>query len=85
MNIDEFEKDWRNMGQMEYLFKRKVKFQKFADLMIRDHEHCRFCWEKFSMYPESLQEGYCTDDIDKFWICSECFNDFKGIFEWKIV
>ena len=27
--------------------------------------------------------GYCTLD-KKYWICEDCFSDFKEIFEWEM-
>lgn len=41
------------------------------------HEHCEFCWEKaMTDIPCTF---YCTEDM-KYWICEECFNDFKEQF-----
>ena len=31
-----------------------------------------------------LHEGYCTLD-EYHWIGDKCFNDFKELFEWRIV
>ena len=45
------------------------------------HEHCEFCMEKVTMDNEG--EFYCTTDMEH-WICSECFNDFKEPFGWKV-
>ena len=83
MDIDEFEKDWRNMGQMEYLFKKKFKYIKYSN-NIGDHEHCVFCSEKISTMKEAQNEAYCTKNYKHF-VCIQCFNDFKEIFEWEIV
>ena len=50
-----------------------------------DHEHCIFCWAKFYLHPDCLQEGYCThpeNDRDADWICPECYEDFKEMFGW---
>ena len=52
-----------------------------------DHEHCVFCWDKFFLHEECLQEGYCThpqNDRGAHWICSECYNDFKEMFGWTV-
>jgi hypothetical protein len=46
------------------------------------HEHCEFCWEKFSAHPDTLHEGYATND-DYFWICPTCYQDFREMFQWK--
>lgn len=48
-----------------------------------DHEHCAFCWDKFSENSEDLNKGYCTLD-KKYWICEDCFNDFKEMFNFKV-
>ena len=47
------------------------------------HTHCEFCWAKFSTYKEDLKWGYTTYD-KRFWICEECFNDFKDRFQWEV-
>jgi len=49
-----------------------------------DHDHCAFCWEKFSEAEGNLHEGYCTFDKNH-WVCERCFNDFKGMFKWQVV
>ena len=43
------------------------------------HEHCEFCMEEAAADKEC--EFYCTKDM-KYWICPECFNDFKDSFCW---
>lgn len=45
--------------------------------------HCNFCWATFSEYDDDLHEGYCTPD-ETYWICPECFNDFKEMFHWTL-
>lgn len=47
-----------------------------------DHEHCVFCFDKFSENCEDLHIGYCTSD-ENIWICEKCFNDFKDLFGFK--
>ena len=52
-----------------------------------DHEHCIFCWDKFYLHPECLQEGYCTraeNCREADWICPTCYEDFKDIFGWQL-
>jgi hypothetical protein len=44
------------------------------------HEHCVFCWEKAMTNMEG--EFYCTKDM-YYWICAECFHDFKEKFNWQ--
>ena len=71
--------DWRLNGQEDFLFKAKLKKTPSYDL----HTHCDFCWAKFSTYEEDLKWGYTTYD-ERFWICEECFNDFKDRFQWEV-
>lgn len=44
------------------------------------HEHCAFCWEKALTDKEAT--FYCTEDF-QWWICEECFLDFKEKFHWE--
>ncbi len=79
------ENDWRLQGQETYLRDKTLyhkKYVKFSDEW--EHEHCEFCGEKISEYDGDLNEGYCTED-EKYWICKECYNDFKETFNWKLV
>lgn len=77
--------DWRLNGQEKYLAGIFLKYISFSERSNKsnDHEHCAFCWEKISEYPDTLQEGYCTKD-EYHWICKTCFADFKDKFYWKI-
>ena len=45
------------------------------------HEHCDFCSKKAMTNIEC--EFYCTKDM-KYWICKECFEDFKDKFSWTV-
>ena len=45
---------------------------------------CEFCWEKFSDFDGMLHEGYTTED-NYYWICPDCFNDYKIMFEWTVI
>ena len=76
--------DWRLQGQEKYL--------KGVTLILRDyylyhpdwdHDHCAFCWAKFSLYDGDLKRGYSTED-GYHWICEKCFNDFQHIFNWSV-
>lgn len=76
--------DWRLLNQQEYLMKAKLnksEYKKQSDKW--DHDHCAFCWDKFSENKEDLTQGYCTAD-QKYWICEECFNDFKEMFGFEL-
>ena len=77
--------DWR-------LFREQEKYLKDAVLVAQkykpynpqnDHDHCEFCMTKFSSSPEDLHFGYSTKDR-KIWICKQCFDDFKGVFNWSL-
>ena len=48
-----------------------------------DHDHCEFCWNKFSYYADCLHTGYSTEDRES-WICEVCFEDFKERFQWRV-
>ena len=76
--------DWRLLNQQEYLIKAKLKKAEYIKSSEKwDHDHCAFCWDKFSENKEDLTQGYCTAD-QKYWICEECFNDFKEMFSFTI-
>ena len=45
------------------------------------HEHCEFCWKK--ALTDKNCEFYCTEDM-YYWICAECFRDFREKFNWKV-
>ncbi len=80
--------DLRLCGQERFLMRKtlyKIRFIKLSDKW--DHEHCEFCWARFSDYKEDLHEGYCTEPSNSstaHWICPECYNDFKSDFQWKL-
>jgi len=77
--------DWRLQGQDEYLMAVKLYYRQYKKYSERwDHDHCSFCWAKFSEYEGDLHEGYCT--LDHYhWVCSKCFEDFKEMFCWQVV
>ena len=69
--------DWRLLNQHEYLMNARLKKAKYNKPSEKwDHDHCAFCWDKFSESTEDLNVGYCTPD-KKYWICEECFKDFR--------
>ena len=78
--------DWRLTNQEKYLTGKKLyrlKFTRYSDTW--DHEHCDFCFAKFSDYDGDLHEGYCTEPANTAtakWICPECYADFKERFGW---
>ncbi len=81
------ENDWRLRGQEEYLKAVPLRWKKYTRRSESwEHEHCEFCWAKFMQedYPEVLHEGYTTEDSYR-WICNQCFEIFKDLFEWKVI
>lgn len=76
--------DWRLLNQEEYLMNAKlIKSEYMKPSEKWDHDHGAFCWDKFSKNDGDLHEGYRTAD-KKYWICEECFNDFKEMFRFKV-
>lgn len=51
-----------------------------------DHDHCVFCWQKFmeADIPDVQHYGWHTED-GQYWICQQCFVDFKDRFNWKVI
>lgn len=76
--------DWRYTNQLTYLNNVNLKYSKFMKTKHNDHEHCRFCWDKFLELDGYLHYGYHTLD-GQHWICPKCYNDFKHMFNWIIV
>jgi hypothetical protein len=77
--------DWRLQGQDKYLQGVIVFYKNYVDRKTTtDHDHCEFCWTKFSETIEgALKAGYTTSD-DYRWICKQCFDDFKDMFNFKV-
>jgi len=77
--------DWRLQGQERYLKGAVLFYKSYADRKTEtDHDHCEFCWAKFcETIPDALKAGYTTSD-DYRWICTECFEDFKGMFKFEV-
>jgi hypothetical protein len=80
--------DWRLMGQEKYLQGVSLHHRRYRRPLNNpdwDHDHCEFCWAKLMVedYPEVLHQGYCTQD-EYYWICDECFRDFKSRFNWTV-
>lgn len=77
------ENDWRLTNQENYLKNKLLLSKNYKDRITNtDHDHCEFCLEKFSEDISDLNFGYCTED-NYYWICIECYNDFKNMFGWK--
>ena len=75
--------EWRLMNQEEYLTNAHLIFCEYKGNPRWDHDHCAFCCAKFSEAENNLHFGYCT--LDRYyWICEECFEDFKDVFSWQL-
>lgn len=73
--------DWRLTNQKDYLFGKTLQKSKYQSYRQGwEHDHCAFCSERID---KDTEEAYCTED-KYFWICSECYEDFKDMFEWKV-
>ncbi|MDO5326210.1 MAG: hypothetical protein Q4G00_05730 [Clostridia bacterium] len=65
--------DARLTNQMNYLYGKTLVYRPWSSPDPKwDHDHCAFCWEKFSAGPDTLHEGYVTDDPlprNQHWVC----------------
>jgi len=77
--------DWRRQGQERYLKEVTLSYKKYSALNESwDHDHCEFCGAKFMENNDDfLTEGYTTEDKYR-WVCSQCFEDFKLEYKWKV-
>lgn len=81
------ENDWRLRGQETYLKNITLWRKKYTRRRANwEHDHCEFCWAKFMPedYPDALHDGYVTED-NYHWICESCFEDFKDLFDWRVI
>ncbi len=80
--------DARLTDQMTYLYGKTLVYRPWTSADPDwDHDHCAFCWEKFSAGPDMLHEGYVTDDPsprNQHWVCPDCFRDFREMFHWQV-
>jgi hypothetical protein len=76
--------DWRLTGQARFLQGAVLHLAKYRTRSeVWNHDHCEFCWKKFTEdQPDTLQTGYTTEDHYR-WICEQCFNDFRERFEFR--
>ena len=80
--------DWRlEFGKNPDFYKKyKWSLQKWTQTREHwDHDHCEFCNSKFMDLekPGILRQGW-TDEEQTYWICQECFEDFKEKYKWNI-
>ena len=83
--LEILKEDWRyDTGVTHWDVGDTVKHARWSGTEKWDHDHCTFCWKDFSNSPDGQHEGYC-DPEEYCWICEECFNDFKELFEFKVI
>ncbi|MBQ9985380.1 MAG: hypothetical protein IJP38_03625 [Oscillospiraceae bacterium] len=74
--------DWRLTDQEDYLKRRTLLHTHYIQPSPNwDHDHCVFCWGKID---EKTHSSYVVEDDARFWICEECYEDFKEMFEWTV-
>ena len=77
--------DWRLQGQEKYLQNVELCWSEYTPYRPDwDHDHCVFCGRKFALQGGDFTEGYRTKD-SYHWVCTDCFEDFKTMFHWKVV
>lgn len=80
-----YKDDWRLKRQRKYIQGLALVWKSFTPFRKgMDSDHCEFCWAKFAAQPgpDVKTEGYTTESY-YYWICKNCFEDFKEMFEWK--
>lgn len=89
--------DWRVMGQERRLagatFVRKP-YRVWTETW--EHDHCEMCARKFVESDstredsETVTAGFAAvgrgpkGEDDYYWVCDECFDDFRDRFGWKV-
>ena len=78
--------DWRLNGhQANYLHGELLRFGAYKPHKQGcEHDHCEFCFRRFSSVGKVnfAAEGFFTED--KRWICEACYDDFKVLFDWSL-
>lgn len=81
---NEISGDWRLQGQEEYLLNARLFSRAYRPWSEEwTHDHCEFCWARFSLHEGDLAIGYSTED-HYYWICPACYLDFKHQFGWVV-
>ena len=78
--------DWRLGSKKKYLQGVTLQWKRYTKYRPGwEHDHCAFCLKEFmdADRPEVLREGYATDD-NYYWICKQCYEDFREPFQWKL-
>lgn len=56
--------DWRLLNQEEYLMNAKLTKSEYKKPSEKwDHDHCAFCWDKFSKNDGDLHEGCLQNSL----------------------
>lgn len=81
--------DWRLDTYDGYLNGATFALKKFVSTKNNDHEHCVFCWQKITdlTIEDCDMEGYCAmyeSTRQTQWICKDCFNEFKNLFNFNV-
>ena len=91
MKEKDINNDWRlYRGQIDYLMGVKLRKSPYRHSY---HTHCEFCWICIESENENktkdkyVSQGYHTldDSAHELWICDDCFEDFKALFQWNVV
>ena len=83
-NMTADKNDWRLRGQDRYLAGVELLWKHYGPYSRNwEHDHCAFCWRKFSTAPDDFHEGYTTADYTN-WVCKDCYEDFKEMFKWTV-
>lgn len=76
--------DWRRTGQERFLLGVRLVHERYRERSpLWEHDHCEFCFAKFSEAPGDLDRGVRTEDGSR-WICLACFHDFRAEFRWTV-
>jgi len=80
--------DWRLEANKSFLENEVFRYLNFAkEYEDTEHDHCIFCkYKTFSSNKEHLQWGYASTTRNGYWwVCPECFEDFKEIKGWTTI
>ena len=82
--------DWRILAYNGFMNGQIFEKEKFVSSEKNDHEHCEFCYKKITDLNNLNEEidrfGYVYKDVKKnrsYWLCEECYSDFKERFNFK--
>jgi hypothetical protein len=79
--------DWRLTNQLSYMKGATLSWRTWErPSETWDHDHCQFCGAKFMERagPDIELAGYMTEDEHERWVCKQCFEDFREMFEWRV-